>query len=183
MTLRTFTAVQILPTPALRQVLADLGELPGVRAVLPDTLHVTLKFLGDTDEQLLPRIKAEVTRLAGQFAPCELRLRGLGVFPNLSRATVVWVGLNGAETLRELTAELETALEGLGIPRDARAFQPHLTVARIKQHPPRELGTYVQQHAATGFGACWFREVEFLQSELRPEGPRYTVLAAVPLHD
>jgi 2'-5' RNA ligase len=180
--LRTFIAVTIEPTPELRAVLADLSELaPTVRPVAADKLHVTLKFLGDTDENLIPQV-AEIVRKAAQERPAiEVRLTGLGAFPHAARPAVVWVGLQGADLFIELAAELDSQLGLLGFLRESRPFQPHLTLARIKAKPPRELGAYLAQHGTTPFGTAWIRSVDLFHSNLERTGARYTVLASAPL--
>lgn len=179
--LRTFIAIAIPPTPGLSRLLGDLHELgTAVRVANPDQLHVTLKFLGDTEETQVTQI-AEILRekLKGheEFL---YELRGLGVFPNPKRPSVVWVGLR-ADPLVELADGLEQRLEELGFPRESRKFEPHLTVARLRGRPPRELTTYLEQNRSTDYGSEIAETVELIQSELSPSGPQYTVLSRVPL--
>ena len=180
--IRTFVAAQLEAPPALAQVLQDLRDLgSAIRPVAANNLHVTLKFLGDTVEQLVPQIGEVVGRTARGHSRCVVLLKGLGAFPRPERPNVIWVGLSFAETLVEMAQELDTALEPLGIARDARPFTPHLTLARIKSRPPRELATYLQQHAETAYGESEISRVEYLKSELLAEGARYTPLATAEM--
>lgn len=180
--IRTFIAAQLAAPPALQQVLQDLRELgSAIRPVSAANLHVTLKFLGDTVEQLVPQIGQVVARTASAHSRCQVLLKGLGAFPRPERPNVIWVGLTFAETLIEMAQELDAGLEPLGIARDARPFTPHLTLARIKSRPPRELATYLQKHADTSYGESEIGRIEFLKSELLAEGAKYTSLTTAEM--
>jgi 2'-5' RNA ligase len=106
---------------------------------------------------------------------------GLGAFPNLRRPSVVWVGLDQAELLGRLAADLDRALAPLGYALESRAFQPHLTLLRIKTRPPEQLFSLLSDESRTEFGLVPIDEVEYLQSELGPRGARYTKLATFKL--
>jgi 2'-5' RNA ligase len=181
-TIRSFVAVQVDCGPELRRVLRELNEMGrAVRAMSPDHLHVTLKFLGDVPlEQTaaIARAIAESVRDAPGFTA---ELRGLGAFPHLDRPTVVWVGYAEPGLMSQLAGQIEIGLDPLGYPREQRPYHPHATLARVKSRPPDSLRQLVEQHAATGFGPTEVGAVELYQSELNRDGPRYTVLARAPL--
>jgi len=180
--LRTFIAVKITSTPDLRRVHSRLVELGDrFRPVALDNLHVTLKFLGDTSESQVPEIGAAARRVIDGVAATHVRLRGLGAFPNARRPSVVWVGLEQAEVLCRIAADLEQALAPLGFAPENRAFQPHLTLLRIKARPPEQLFALLAQESATDFGVVPIDKIEYLQSELGPRGARYTKLATFAL--
>jgi 2'-5' RNA ligase len=180
--LRTFVAVKIASTPELRRIrsrLAELGER--FRPVALDNLHVTLKFLGDTSQSQVSEICAVARRVGDGVAATHVTLRGLGAFPNVRRPSVVWVGLDQAEVLCRIAADLEQALAPLGFAPENRAFQPHLTLLRIKARPPEELFSLLAQENATDFGVVPIDDMEYLQSELGPRGARYSKLATIAL--
>lgn len=180
-TIRTFIAVKI---PALgesgRQLQSVLKSLAAMRrpvaAVLPDNLHVTLKFLGDTSRSRLDAIQQAIAAAVIGQSPFTLRVGPLGAFPNADRPSVVWAGLADAEPLTALVERLETSLGSLGFSREPRPFQPHLTLARIKGRPPGELFELLRRHSHTNFGTAEIRSVEFIRSELHREGAKYSVL-------
>lgn len=177
--IRCFLAVKFPAETAIRRVLKELSEIGrAVKAVEPENLHITLKFLGATDPDLLPEIHQIAESAASSQARGQLTLARLGVFPHLQRPSVVWAGLEGpaAKTLSALAAQLEESLEPLGFAREGRAFVPHLTLARVKAKPPETLRQLVERHARTVFGTAAVEEIELMRSELGPEGPRYTVL-------
>jgi 2'-5' RNA ligase len=93
----------------------------------------------------------------------------------------LWVGLDEAEVLCRIAAALELALGPLGFTPESRAFQPHLTLLRIKVRPPEQLYSLLSQESATDFGVIPIDEIEYLQSELGPRGARYSKLATLAL--
>lgn len=177
-TIRAFIAIE-LPNDvrhALGDVAAALAEgVPrsAVRWVRPAQMHLTLRFLGDTPADRLPAIQAAMDGVAGQHAPFALRLTEAGGFPNARRPRVVWVGLGGEEAaLLSLVAVLNGALLPLGWPPEDRPFRAHLTLGRVKD-----------ERAAQGLN--WSVAVpplpvpvaalHLIESQLRPDGPVYTV--------
>jgi RNA 2',3'-cyclic 3'-phosphodiesterase len=180
--IRCFIAIKIPGFDPLRRVLKELAQMGrALKAVEPNNLHVTLKFLGDTDLNLIGEIGSLVEQAAESRQPCVVKVAGLGVFPHLARPSVVWAGLEGAETLAAIAADLESGLEEFGFARENRPFVPHLTLARVKARPPESLRPLLSRHAKTEFGTATIDQVELIRSELGPEGPKYTVLASARL--
>jgi 2'-5' RNA ligase len=183
MKFRAFIAVEIGELPELRPFYSELKKLePGMKVVDLGHLHVTLKFLGDTEESLVPKLN-ELMRLASSgIAPFTVRLHGSGTFPPKGNARVVWVGLEGTEPLAIIASRLEGSLQELGFEPEGRAFQPHLTMARVKD--PRASGPAIG--LAEKFVACYFGSVNLdrillKKSVLGPRGPTYTTVITSPL--
>jgi len=105
----------------------------------------------------------------------------VGAFPNVRRPSVLWVGLQNSETLGRIAADLNRELAPLGFAPEERAFQPHLTLLRIRTRPPDDFFALLSEEATTDFGTVPIDEVEYLQSELTPRGSRYTRLATFSL--
>jgi len=182
--MRLFVAVTIPspPAPKLREVITLLKEMGrGVKAVNSGRFHVTLKFLGDTNPELVPQIDDVMRAAALGNKAFEMRIGGMGAFPHRGRPSVVWAGLEGAQTLIEIAGALEKQLEPFGYSREQRPFQPHLTLARVRSKPPEQLFTLLDEHTSTDFGSAPIKTVELIQSDLTPSGPRYTTLATVKL--
>src|SRR5437660_12146600 len=146
--LRAFIAVQ-LSDDLKRQigsVQAELQrEVPGsarggkavkIGWVQPEGIHLTLKFLGDIQEAQVDALREILSKAAASARPFTLEARGLGAFPNPRAPRVIWLGLHGSHDdmadLQRLQAAVEDGLAGLGFPKEARAFTPHLTLARIR---------------------------------------------------
>jgi 2'-5' RNA ligase len=180
-TVRAFVAVKLACTPELRPVLTELGGMDGLKAVSPDNLHLTLKFLGDVALERTAEVSCTLAESAAGVPVFSAELRGVGAFPHAGRPSVVWAGLMGADALVRLAERLEASLELQGFARESRAFHPHVTLARVKGRPPGGLRALLERHAATSFGPVVIASVELYESELRREGAKHTVLASVRL--
>ena len=158
---------------------ASEGQLKPVDLAL---IHTTLKFLGDTDEALVPEIVRVMERSVQGIPPVAVALRGTGVFPSARRISVVWVGLEGAEPLGRIASFLDREMGALGFPRETRRWEPHVTVALVKG--PRNLDRVraaVDGFADEAFGEAVVDRIRLKRSVLRPEGPEHTTVAEVPL--
>jgi RNA 2',3'-cyclic 3'-phosphodiesterase len=178
--LRVFIALDI---PA--DVRAAIGALirrlqPSCRAarwVRVEGMHVTLKFIGEAPEERVARVKAALAAVRSA-APVEMRFAGTGFFPNERRPRVFWTGIHATPNLAELATEMEQRLELLGIPREQRAFHPHLTLARFDS--PTGLARLLDELRAAGapeLGAARTSEFHLYQSVLKRGGAEYTKLA------
>jgi len=152
-----------------------------VKAVAAKNLHITLKFLGDTDSDSITEITDRLYFSTQSKPAITLGIVGLSAFPRHTRPSVVWAGIEDSGTLAEIAEKLQAELKPLGFKRDKRLFQPHLTLARVRGKPPEELFTLINNHQSTDFGTASVDSIELIQSELRPEGARYTLLASVHL--
>jgi 2'-5' RNA ligase len=188
--LRLFIAVEL---PASLQ--ASLGRLQDeltrhappdvVRWVRPESIHLTLKFLGDVPFSQRPAIEREMAQAAAH-APFDLTARGLGCFPNFKRPRVVWVGLAGnQDALRALRDTVERAIAPLGYPTEKRDFNPHLTLGRVKKHAGKSgvqrLGEQLAPIDPGVLGAISVTGISLMRSQLQPGGAVYTQLAHVNL--
>jgi RNA 2',3'-cyclic 3'-phosphodiesterase len=181
--MRTFVALN-LPAAARQQLHASLDtlrerDLP-VRWLPADSLHLTLKFLGDIEGGEVPRIE-EALRAAGEkHGPVELELTGFGAFPSLRRANVLWTGAAPAPPLMSLQRDLELAFSRLGYAREQKPWRPHITVARLRNgaRAPdigRIAGDY-DCHARVDVAT-----VDLMRSHSDGAGPRYEALLRIAL--
>lgn len=183
MVFRAFIAVDL---PPMRSLEALLGELkagsPGLKVVAPDHLHVTVKFLGDTEDALAPEI-LEAMREACRGVPAfDLRVEGVGAFPNLHRMSVLWVALEGAEPLAQIARALDAGLVDFGYPREKRPWTAHVTLARVRGGGGLDRARAVLgSRAEERFGEVRVDEVRLKKSVLGPQGPAYTTVGAVRL--
>jgi len=162
---------------------------PGVRWVGPETFHVTLQFLGDT--QKVEEIKT--TLLGVKSVPVALALRGAGFFPTPQRARVFWVGIEADDELQRLADSVGVALAPLGFKRDEGPYHPHLTLARAGSGRPhsrpgdksapglQQVRAKLEGQPPPEFGTMTAHEFFLYQSALSPTGSRYTKLARYPL--
>jgi 2'-5' RNA ligase len=185
--IRTFIAVPL--DSGVRQRAADLSQqlqASGVKAswTKTDNMHVTLKFLGDVDEHRIEAVCRATQQAAGAMAAFALRLRGAGAFPSVQRPRTVWIGAtDGRQEIAELARDIDRALSRLGFAKEKRAFQPHLTIARVRGGgaAQSELGRLIVEQADFDAGISGIHEVRVYASTLGPAGPTYEVLASAPL--
>jgi len=177
---RLFIAIPV--TADVSPLLADLAELGRPRrTVKPDHLHLTLRFLGDTDEALLPQLKEVLNRIAATESPFTFSFQGLGAFPKPARPSVVWAGVQPAEPCIRLERSLTTLLTPLGFEKEAREYRPHLTLARVKGRAPAGLFEFLANHVETEFTTMQVAEISLFESTLTPTGAMYKKLASAPL--
>jgi RNA 2',3'-cyclic 3'-phosphodiesterase len=147
------------------------------RWVRIEGLHVTLKFIGETSPEKAAEIRAALAPIPSRTS-IPMNFRGLGFFPNERRPRVLWAGIEAGPDLAALAAAVETALGALGIPREERAFSPHLTLARFDT--PRGLDALhgaIEKAGLLEFGVATAKEFHLYQSVLKPGGAEYTRLA------
>lgn len=183
MAFRAFIAVELPALPPVADLLRELkGASRALKTVSPDHLHLTLKFLGDTEEGLVPELLEVIREACRGTGPCTVRVRGAGAFPSLSRMSVVWLGVEGAEPLARIAKALDGALVDFGFPSEKRPWTAHLTLARVKGG--QGLGLVrdaLEARADRVFGEVRLDEVRLKKSVLAPSGPAYTTVGAVRL--
>jgi RNA 2',3'-cyclic 3'-phosphodiesterase len=199
--IRAFLAVEL--SEELRATLATLQQelkqsiepelKRGTRIswVQPASLHLTIKFLGETDEQVIDPLRAAVERAIGSQMAVNVPLERLGGFPRPQSPRVLWVGPSenwekgiDAKRITEIYARIEQACEGLRFLRETKPFSPHLTVARIKTGE-RHVGVSLAQSGVLDrpilLGSLAVESVALMKSELKPTGSVYTKLWSVRL--
>jgi 2'-5' RNA ligase len=156
---------------------------PPWRWVARENIHVTLKFLGDTSEEIVPELVEAVAGVCSATAPFDIVLGGLGGFPNMKRPRVLFYEVTSGE--RELVAlarMIDTALwEGLSIPREERPFKAHATVARIKTPISPDVASRLEKAPSVERGFQRLEKVTLMESELRREGAIYRPVKGIAL--
>jgi 2'-5' RNA ligase len=184
--IRSFIAIE-LPDEVRRvldQVQKHLRDsVTGVRWVQPESIHLTLKFLGSILPEQVAAISAAVGEVAHGEPPLALNVSGIGAFPNARRPRVIWVGIVGeVERLGRLQTRLESAVESLGFQREERPFRPHLTLGRVKDpRRPPDLTRALAETTVPASNPFDVREILVYKSDLRPTGAIYTKLQHLPL--
>ena len=162
------------------------GDQPGVKWVDPYGIHLTLKFLGNVAVDRIDPITAAMEEAARGVSPFRLKVEGLGVFPNLRRVQVAWVGISGeVDRLVQLQQRLESNLAGLGFAPEGRRFSPHLTLARLRDRASaEERQRFGQLIADTKFEPAYSFQVDavsLIRSQLTREGAIYSQISSVEL--
>lgn len=140
--------------------------------VAPENYHLTLRFLGEVDEEKLPSLLAVGEKVAQKSGPFSLALTTLGGFPHPRQARVLWVGPNAeSPKFRELARRVEEALGKLGFPPEKRKALPHVTLARFKV--PKDLRDAIVKETPV-VPVVQVASLTLMRSELRPDGAKYT---------
>ena len=190
--MRLFIALDL--DDAIRERIARFVEgvsnfAPDARWVKPESLHVTLKFIGEQPEAAVEKIKQALAAVSA--TPTEIQFRGYGYFPTPKSARVFWIGMESGPQLAALAAAIDEKMAALGIPQENRPFSPHLTLARSaggsgsqrwrKGDGPNRSFSHLQEKLSAfpipEFGTMTPREFFLYQSQLSPKGSKYTKLA------
>jgi RNA 2',3'-cyclic 3'-phosphodiesterase len=186
-TIRTFLAIEI-PKEVLEQFerlqyRLDRSLTGVVRWAKKGSTHLTLKFFGSITERDIRSIEDTLKAMSPALAPIPIAVGTMGVFPNLSRPRVLWVGITeGLKELTALQAKIEAALETAGFAREERAYRPHLTLGRMKADRRIEgLDKAIESYKEFSAGSFTANEMILFRSDLKPTGPVYTELAKFKL--
>ncbi|MFZ3342338.1 MAG: RNA 2',3'-cyclic phosphodiesterase [Terriglobales bacterium] len=169
------------------------GFAPDARWVRPDSLHITLKFIGEQKAEQVDAITRQLRTI--ESAPFEIQVSGYGFFPTAKSPRVFWIGVHAGPQLAQLAAKIDAAVADLGIPPEGRPYSPHLTLARAggrsgdpkqcKSDRPNSIFAVLQKRlAAMGeldFGTMTADKVILYQSQLSPAGSKYTKLERFPM--
>jgi len=151
----------------------------GIRWIPVEQLHLTVKFLGSVPTKLLPDLFTTLTRIAASCEPFDLQFGGAGCLPPHGPVRIVWAGLDESTgRLAAFQTRCETELAQLGFAAETRAFTPHITIARVKDHLlAREIRARVASHPAPSRLAMSVSEFVLFESQLSPKGPTYVPLS------
>jgi 2'-5' RNA ligase len=177
--MRLFVALDL--SDQVRAAIAEFSEklraeFPSAKWARSEGMHVTLKFIGEVQDDRVPQIENALSAV-NSAASVEMNFRGVGFFPDERRPRVFWIGINGTHNLAEVAAQIETGLEPLGVARESREFRPHLTLVRISDSRGIEkLRGGLRKYGALDFGTVRTNEMHLYRSELGPGGAKYTRL-------
>jgi 2'-5' RNA ligase len=189
---RLFLAIDIPPRAreiitALRNRFKPLGF--NASWVVPENVHLTLQFLGDTPPEQIPYIHQGVSAAVAPVPQFMVTLKEIGVFPKLKKPPrILWVGMEDPQNrLIELQENIVKQMEGIGFPKEKRNFTPHLTLARIRQERGgkraklERLRQEIESSPEIEMEPFKVDAVRLIESQLTPMGSIYTVLKEFPL--
>jgi 2'-5' RNA ligase len=188
-TYRLFIAAKL--PPSVKTELAETqtrlrqANLP-VIWVAPDAMHLTLRFLGETNVALLPNLERAMQVALARHSPMTLRLSGAGAFPNEHRPSVVWAGVSGEiAAFARVQADIEGEVTGLGFAPETRPFRAHLTLGRLRREAnpaqQQQLGAAIRSLPAPAPLEWKVEHVGLFRSDLRNAGPVYTEIHTITL--
>ncbi len=177
MDLRLFISVPVPDPGPLEPVLRELRTVYGIRTVPAGQLHITLRFLGDTDERRLDDVVSACRRAVRGTELFEIVLKGAGVFPNARNPRVVWIGVRPEDVLSGLSERITSELKGFSM--DEKPFKGHITIARCRE--PVQLKPFLEKYSDTEFARFRCGGICVMKSELSERGAKHTVLSNIRL--
>jgi len=182
---RTFIAIKIHPGDKMLEILDYFRHAltqEKIKWVDPGVMHITIAFLGETDESIIQSVSDIIKQAALGHPPFGLDFRSTGIFRNLHDPRVIWIGTEPNPVMQSIKSELDNELLKFGFEKETREFRPHLTLGRIK---------YLKNKSALEEALKLFRdqdvqkeminELIYYESILKPAGPEYIPIINVPL--
>lgn len=175
--MRLFIAI---PMPEwVKEQLLERQSIEGVKWQRPDQIHLTLKFLGNTDIDLIGDLKKNLGKI--ELPEFSLAINGFGYFPKGKQPRVLWAGIESHKLLEKLHQEVEEICNKLGFESEARKFKPHITVGRVKQATKRTVDQFLNRHDQFRISDVPVTEFVLYESKLNPEGAKYLRLKTFQL--
>ena len=174
---RIFIALKIEPDTIFTGILQSLKSLAAgekITWVDPGNIHLTLTFLGDTEEDRIKIAGLMLKRECSGFGEFNIRLKGAGFFKNSRDPKVIWIGVADSEMLIRLYEKILSGLKDTGFRIEERPFRPHITLGRIRfLKNPEILNSVIDKYGEAEIQEVNVEEVILYESILRPVGPIY----------
>ncbi|NOZ47490.1 MAG: RNA 2',3'-cyclic phosphodiesterase [Chlorobi bacterium] len=167
---------------ALQNIKTTLGN-EKIRWVNYANMHLTLKFLGDTEEETIIDIyEAMQNSEISQIPAFKLELESIGLFKSIYKPRVIWIGIKSSDYLEKIFKELQNALQNLNIKREEKKFSPHLTIGRMKYiYNTQVLQSVLNDYKKTVFQVTEINKIIVYESILQKTGPVYNELYHINL--
>jgi 2'-5' RNA ligase len=187
MTIRSFLAFE-LPPDIKREIDRISREVRrsnlNARWVKTENIHLTVIFMGNISEDEIPDIGTEVGKVCADFGPFDISLAGIGLFPDIRRPRVIWMGIDGEiKRLAYFRDTLQNSLKPFGIKIEKRRDSPHLTLGRFKKAVKGRslLEDLVTRYRDIKGPMGLLNDLVLFRSDLKPDGARYSRIASWPL--
>ena len=179
--IRSFLAIELPKeiTGKLSEIQDNLKQSGSqVKWVRPESIHLTLKFFGNIEEKTVDDISQVLKKVTAKINAFDLDIKDIGVFPNMSRPRVIWVGVESSgRTLDILCKETESSLKKIGFEPEGREFSAHLTLGRVKSlKDRRQLTEQIEKLKGCEVGSFRVENLFLFKSDLRSTGAVYTKL-------
>ena len=182
MLLRCFIAIEI-PETIKKSIAAIIDNLKksDVKWVSEENIHITLQFLGETEESLIPDIKGALYKILAPYSSFYIKIAGIGSFPSGKRPRVIWVGMEESKPLISLYEDISSEMVKFGYKKEERGFTPHVTIGRVKSNRNMgELLRRLEEFKDPDFPIFEVQNIKLMKSELKPSGAKYYTLAEIP---
>lgn len=184
MALRCFISIEIPET--IKKSIADIAYSlkksgADVKWIIPENMHITLQFLGETEESLIPAIKGGLDKILAHYIPFYIKIAEVGYFPSGRRPRVIWVGMEKSQSIIDLNRDIASEMAKFGYQKEERWFIPHVTIGRVKSNKNiNELLKKINEIKTMSFSDFEVQNISLMKSELKPSGAKYYCLAEIP---
>ena len=185
-TIRAFIAIEISPASKLKisELINQLKRSESdVKWVNDTQMHLTLKFLGNIEQDKIPKISGALKDIASKAVVFQIIFSGIGAFPDINRPRVIWLGIEkGADNLKKMAGHVEDKMKRLGFAKEGRGYKAHLTLGRVRSL--KNIGALTSMISKTEFDyrkEITIDKLTLFQSTLTPQGAIYTLLQELPL--
>jgi len=181
--IRGFIAIEIDETSKIIDFNNEIKKTEAnIKLVESNNMHLTLKFLGDINEESIEKIEEKIKESVEGIKPFNIELIGTGVFPNKNYIKVIWIGIEKGEKLITIAQKIDERLVNLGFKKEKRKFSPHLTIGRVKSaKDKKKIIQIVEKYNNILFSENIVDTIKLIKSELTPEGPIYSTLKEIKL--
>ena len=188
--IRAFIAIELPSEPKKEltklETQLKINSPPVIKWIEPGSIHITLKFLGETSDAILDDLILAMEESVVGVSPFKLDVRQLGAFPGVDRPQVIWVGVSGEmEKLKQLQKNLEKNTEQLGFKRESRTFSPHLTLGRVRDgaRPDdiQRISKLLNETVFTALHNINVNQINLMKSVLTPNGAIHTFIGSTKL--
>ncbi|MDH4129272.1 MAG: RNA 2',3'-cyclic phosphodiesterase [Spirochaetota bacterium] len=173
--MRLFIAIH-LNKPILKKIeeliLPLANQYKDLKWVSFENMHITIKFLGETNDTNLDSIIKSLQEI--NLQSFNLTIQNLGAFPNINFPKVLWIGLKGdINSIKSLVKKVETHMKVLNFLEERREWSPHITIARVRTKIPKDLINFISLHKDVHFGEISISSFSLMESNLTSKGPIY----------
>jgi len=181
--IRCFIAIDIESLPKIVEFENKIKQTDTfLKVVKPENIHITLKFLGDTEETLIDKIEEIIKNSVKGEKPFNIKLKSTGVFPNTNYIKVVWIGIEKGEKIGEIAEVIDEGLTKIGFKKEKRKFSAHLTITRVKSAKNKDqILRIINKYKDVEFADIKIKSIKLIKSELTKSGPIYSTLKEIKI--
>lgn len=177
--IRTFISIDVPITDEIRSILRDLKLTDGIRPSPESQIHITLKFLGDTDSRKIPKLCEKLKIAFEGKERFDLCMKGIGMFPNSRNPRVLWIGFDDGALLRDTADLVNSVVNSMNLTADDKPFSPHVTVGRFDGKA--DISGILSKYMGAEFCRFTCSRINVMKSELSPKGAKHSVMGTVEL--
>jgi len=180
--MRTFISIDVVEREEIKEIMDELKKTGAkLKMVEPENIHLTIKFLGEVDENLIEKVKEAMKEAIDGIKSFKAELKGVGVFPSMNYIRIIWIGFNDNGVSKKIAERIDDALKKYGFSKE-KSYVPHVTIARVKGGGKKEnLREVIEKNKEKSFGLIECSSIRLKKSVLRKEGPLYETIFEIKI--